>query len=293
MHDNPLIEPTATTTAAHVDYRRIAEAIRFLRRERLRQPALHDLAAHLGLSAAHTQCLFSRWAGISPKRFVQYLTVQAIKRRMRETGDLLGLLLDAGLSGAGRLHDLFVTMEALSPGEYRQAAVGLTIHHGIGATPFGDALIAFTGRGICRLVFLDGDADEALAALQQDLSAARLREDPAGSQALLDQVFARDPTVAARGLSLWVPGSNFQIQVWRALLRLPFGAVASYAQLAASIGRPRAARAVGTAIGSNPVAFLIPCHRVLRADGEIGEYRWGSPRKAALLGWEAARSTAG
>lgn len=275
------------------DYQRVARAIAFLRRESRRQPALADVAEHLGLSPAYTQRLFSRWVGVSPKRFVQHLTVEAIKRRMAGTADLLGLSLDAGLSGPGRLHDLFVTLEGMSPGEFRRAAAGLTLSYGLGETPFGRALILSGDRGIIRLAFVDGDTEAACAALRREWPMADLREDSTASQAMLDRVFTRDPASAARGLSLWVPGSNFQIQVWRALLRVPSGGLLSYRQLATLAGRPGAARAVGSAVAANPIAFLIPCHRVLRTDGGLGGYHWGGDRKAAMVGWEANRGPSG
>lgn len=274
------------------DYQRVAAAIAFLRRESRRQPTLDELAEHIGLSPAYTQRLFSRWAGISPKRFVQHLTVETLKDRMAETTDLLGLSLDAGLSGPGRLHDLFVTLEGLSPGEFRRAAAGLRLCYGVGQTPFGPAFMVYGARGISRLVFVDGDADRALETVRREWPEADLVEDAAGSQAMLRQVFSRYPGLAKRGLSLWVAGSNFQIQVWRALLRVPSGGLLSYGQLAALAGCPGAARTVGSAVAANPLAFVIPCHRVLRADGALGEYHWGSDRKAALVGWEAAQGPA-
>ncbi len=206
---------------------------------------------------------------------------------MAETADLLSLALDTGLSGPGRLHDLFVNMEALSPGEFRLAAAGMEIRYGIGDTPFGDALVAFTSRGICHLSFLGPPQTEAIGALGRSWPGARLTLDEAGAQALLTRVFSRC-SQGDGGLSLWVSGTNFQIQVWRALLQIPFAGLLSYGQLAEILGRPRAARTVGSAIARNPVAYLIPCHRVLRASGEFGDYHWGTERKTAICGWEAA-----
>lgn len=268
-------------------YDRITEAISYLRAHQRRQPDLASLAGHIGLSESQTQRLFSRWAGISPKRFVQFLTVEYAKRRMTETADLLNLSFDAGLSGPGRLHDLFVNMEAMSPGEYKRAAQGLTIQYGRGDSPFGTALIAFTERGICHLAF-DDDGRTALTELAAAWPNAALERDDRAAHALLVRVFERARN-AADGLSLWVVGTNFQIQVWRALLRVPFAGLLSYGQLANALGRPRAARSVGTAIARNPVGYLIPCHRVLRDSGEFGDYHWGTARKAAICAWEAAR----
>lgn len=274
------------------EFERIERAIGFLRQRQKAQPSLAEVAAHVGLSESHTQRLFTRWAGISPKRFLQYLTVEYAKQAMRETGDLLGVALDVGLSGPGRLHDLFVTMEAVSPGEFRRAAAGMTVRYGIGDTPFGPAWVATTTRGICHLSFVLPDIDHAswVQQRQQAWPGARLVEDPAQAAAVLRRVFDRKPGRAQGGLSLWLSGTNFQIQVWRALLRVPVGGLLSYGQLAALIGRPRAARAVGTAMANNPVAVLIPCHRVLRESGEFGVYHWGSERKAAMCAWEAAAS---
>ena len=287
-------EPTSKVAAAHepapdTSYARIERAIAFLRARQTQQPELRDLALHLGMSESRTQRLFSRWAGISPKRFLQFLTVEHAKQSMASTGDLLSLSLDSGLSGAGRLHDLFVNMEAMSPGEFRRAAAGVSIRYGTGETPFGTALIAFTARGICHLSFLDpGGREHAHDIVRQAWPGAALEVDPRGAATLLSRVFRRPADHAAQGLSLWIGGTNFQIQVWRALLRIPAGGLLSYSQLAGMVGRPGAARAVGSAVAHNPVAFLIPCHRVLRSSGEFGDYHWGSARKMAICAWEAA-----
>ncbi len=269
-------------------FRRIERAIAFLRDNRHAQPALPELAAYLGLSASQTQRLFSRWAGISPKRFLQFLTVEYAKSRMRETGDLLGLALDSGLSGPGRLHDLFVNMEAMSPGEFKQAAAGADIRYGFGDSPFGQALVAFTARGICHLSFVaEGDESAALQALTSTWSQANWIEDTSASGQLLKRIFAAGQPPDGN-ISLWVSGTNFQIQVWRAMLQIPSAGLLSYRQLADLLGMPKAARAVGSAVARNPVAFLIPCHRVLRESGEFGIYHWGRERKMAMCGWESA-----
>lgn len=274
------------------DYARIERAIAFLRANQRAQPGLAALAAHLDMGVGETQRLFRRWAGVSPKRFVQFLTVEEAKRRMRETANLLELALDAGLSGPGRLHDLFVSMEALSPGEYRRAAAGLALSWGVGDTPFGPALVVTSQRGICHLAFLpEGGPALSVEALGRQWPEARLARDDNAAAALLRRVFAARPE-AARELRLWVAGSNFQVQVWRALLRVPPGGLISYAALAAAAGHPGAARAVGSAVARNPVAWLIPCHRVLRETGDFGQYHWGAGRKQAICGWEAARLAA-
>lgn len=287
----PRNKPHAVNSAksgAGENYARIEQAIAYLRAHRNEQPDLRDLAAHIRLSESHAQRLFSRWAGISPKRFLQFLTVEHAKRQMAQTDDLLSLSLDAGLSGPGRLHDLFVNMEAMSPGEFRRAATGVVMRYGFGETPFGPALVVSTPRGICHLSFVDGpDRRVALKILQQAWPGACMEEDPEGSRVLLARIFSPRPEAEA-GLSLWVSGTNFQIQVWRALLQVPFAGMLSYQQLAGLLGRPGAARAVGSAVARNRIAFLVPCHRVLRGSGDFGEYHWGTTRKAAICGWEAA-----
>jgi AraC family transcriptional regulator of adaptative response/methylated-DNA-[protein]-cysteine methyltransferase len=262
-----------------LDYARIAEAIAWLRAHRREQPGLGALARHLELSEAHLQRLFTRWAGISPKRFLQSLTLADARARLTATCDVLSLSLDSGLSGPGRLHDLFVTLDAVSPGEAKSGGRGLTIRHGTHPTPFGDALIACTGRGICALHFLDeAAAPEPL--LRADWPHARLRADATTTAALIASIFGAARPAAP--LTLWIKGSNFQFQVWRALLAVPPGRLTTYRTLAEAIGRPHAARAVGNAVAANPLACLIPCHRVIRESGVLGGYRWGSVRKLAI-----------
>ena len=291
MQETSHSDVTAGPQAADANYARIAQAIAFLRSNHARQPDLGELAGHLGLSESHTQRLFTRWAGISPKRFVQYLTVEHAKQRMGVTGNLLGLSLDAGLSGPGRLHDLFVGLEAMTPGEFKRAAEGIGIAYGVGKSPFGTTLIASTARGICHLSFVDGGSSRQLhESLQAQWPAATLRRDDDAAAALLARVFSAAGRVPEGGLSLWVSGTNFQIQVWRALMQVPFAGLLSYRQLAGLIGRPKAARAVGTAVAHNPIAFLIPCHRVLRESGDFGVYHWGSERKVAICAWEGANA---
>jgi len=269
---------------------RVAEAINFLRTHRRNQPNLATLSAHLALSEFHVQKLFNRWAGISPKRFLQFLTVEYAKQQMTNTGDLLGLSLEAGLSGPGRLHDLFITMEAMTPGEFKHAADGVHISYGIGETPFGRALAATTSRGLCHLSFIDdGGEKPAVNQLIESWPLAQFERNVTASEKLLARIFDNAPRVRQRPLSLWVCGSNFQIQVWRALLRIPFAGLLNYQQMAGYMGMPKAARAVGNAIARNPIAYLIPCHRVLRKTGHFGKYRWHEDRKAAIVAWEAAR----
>ena len=276
---------------ASEDYHRIARAIAFMRQHHLNQPNLATVAQHIGLSEYHFQRLFTQWAGISPKRFLQYLTVEYAKSKITETKSLLDLTLDVRLSSPGRLHDLFVTLEAMSPGEFKAGGAGLQIRYGIHDTPFGKSLIATTARGICNLYFLDiTDEQTAAQRLRLGWKNAEIIRDEQTTQSLCDLIFNSETLSAQKPLTLLVKGTNFQIQVWRALLKLPFGAIATYQTIAQLVARPTAARAVGNAIGNNPIGYLIPCHRVIRESGELGGYGWGVERKTVMLGWEASRT---
>lgn len=279
-----------TATYDDETYRQIAEAIAFLRQHHLDQPDLATVARHVHLSEYHFQRLFTQWAGISPKRFLQNLTVDYAKAKIAETKSLLDLTGDVGLSSPGRLHDLFVSLEAMSPGEFKAGGAGLEIRYGIHATTFGPCLLAKTARGICNLHFLETpDRATAEHLLQTEWPGATLVADRQGTEAECRCMFTPSPD---RPLALAVKGTNFQIQVWRALLQIPLGGLTTYQGLAEAIGRPTAARAVGNAVGRNPVGYLIPCHRVIRASGEWGGYRWGNTRKTLLLGWEAGQAQA-
>ncbi|TCP11371.1 DNA-O6-methylguanine--protein-cysteine S-methyltransferase /transcriptional regulator Ada [Crenobacter luteus] len=272
-------------------YRRVADAIVWLMRHAERQPTLAELAAALSVSESLLQREFTRLAGVSPKRFLQHLTVTAAKASLSGPGALLDHAYALGLSGGGRLYDHFVTLEAMTPGEYRDGGAGLALVWGVHDTAFGAALVAQSPRGVCLVHFLaDGEAPGAL--LGQRWPKAAVRHDAAATAAVAARLFRPLAEPGAAPLALRVQGSNFQVQVWRALLALPYGALASYGQLAAAIGRPGAARAVGGAVGANPVACLIPCHRVIRAEGALSGYRWGAERKAGLIGWEAAHCLA-
>lgn len=274
----------AATTS---DYERIRHAIRFLEARRGEQPALAEVAAELGLSKHHFQRLFRRWAGVSPKRFVQYLTAAHAKRLLSAGASVLEASLESGLSAPSRLHDLLVTLDAVTPGEYKQRGRGVTIRYGCGATPFGPALVATTDRGVCGLSFLGpDDGGVHVDTLRERWPLARLELDAAPAAAVLERIFG--PRDAPAQVRVLVRGTNFEVRVWEALLRVPPGAATSYGALAAAIGAPRAARAVGSAVARNPIGYLIPCHRVLRSTGAFGEYRWGAERKRAILAWEAA-----
>ncbi|WP_400190732.1 methylated-DNA--[protein]-cysteine S-methyltransferase [Hymenobacter sp. B81] len=271
------------------DYQRVAHAIRFLEANFRRQPGLDEVAAAVHLSPFHFQRLFSEWAGISPKRFVQYLTADFLKARLAESGSLAEAAEEAGLSAPSRLHDLFVTLEAVTPQEFRRGGAGVRIGYGVHDTPFGPALLAATGRGVCGLALLgEGGEQLALDDLRRAWPQALIEPAPAATAPLLARAFA--PRPGDQPLHLLVRGTNFQLKVWEALLRIPAGELVSYQRVATAIGQPRALQAVGSAVGANPVAYLIPCHRVIRKEGVLGEYRWGSVTKKALIGWEMARA---
>lgn len=282
--------PSAPDSSAR-DFERVARAIEYLRHHATAQPDLAAVARHIHLSEHHFQRLFTRWAGVSPKRFLQYLTVEHAKTRLARTRNILDLTADVGLSSPGRLHDLFVTLEAASPGEIRSGGAGLQIRYGIHDSPFGACLVATTPRGLCALRFVDTvRRDDAASLLRNEWPLASLVFDPHDTAAVAKQIFEPLAARQTKSLALLVKGTNFQLQVWRALLKVPFGHITSYREVAAEIGRPTAARAVGSAIGANTIAYLIPCHRVIRESGAFGGYRWGENRKAAILGWEAAVS---
>jgi AraC family transcriptional regulator, regulatory protein of adaptative response / methylated-DNA-[protein]-cysteine methyltransferase len=269
------------------DYRTVERAIHYLDEHFQRQPNLAEVAAHVGLSEHHFQRLFSRWVGISPKRFLQFLTKEYAKEALDRSRSLLDASFDAGLSGPGRLHDLFVHCEAVTPGEYKSAGEGLTIYYGVHPTPFGEALLAVTDKGICALNFVIEDGGVELNAQQARWKAARFVRDTIETGRLIEAIFA--PSSEPVPLHLYIRGTNWQMKVWEALLRLPPGARVTYGDIAQDVCTIKAARAVGNAVGSNPIAYLIPCHRVVRQSGGIHSYRWGSERKQAMLAWEAAR----
>jgi len=269
------------------DYARIERAIHFIEANVRRRPSLDEIAAGAGLSSFHFQRLFRRWAGISPKRFIQYLTAGQAERALRASASLLDAADEAGLSGPGRLHDLIVAIHAVTPGELKHFGAGLTIRYGVHSSPFGDCLLAVTKRGVCWLSFIDPrDHDGDVSGLRDYWRGATLQEQPEATRPVAGRIF-RPPENGGSRLDLYVHGTNFQIKVWEALLMIPPGAVASYQEIARRIGEPKATRAVGTAVGQNPVSYLIPCHRVIRKSGAFGHYGGGVARKQALLGWEA------
>ncbi|GAB3898460.1 methylated-DNA--[protein]-cysteine S-methyltransferase [Larkinella knui] len=276
-------------TETNPTYQQIARSIEFLTENFRGQPSLADVADRANLSEYHFQRLFSDWAGVSPKKFLQYLTLDFAKERLRRGLTLAEAADEAGLSGTGRLHDLFVVLEGVTPGQFKQAGNGLTIRYAVFESPFGPYVLGAIGDKICKLEFLDEvePTDEISLAERfiTDWPEARLLPDAASLRPLATTIFAE---TGRKPLRILVKASPFQLKVWEALLRIPEGQVVSYDQIASAIGMPAASRAVGTAIGSNPVGYLIPCHRVIRKTGLFGNYRWGTTRKTALLGWEAA-----
>ncbi len=281
---------TEVFSQASVDYQRIEKAIQFLAENFHLQPSLKEIAEKIHVSEFHFQRLFTRWVGISPKRFLQFLTKEYAKALLEKSINLLDVTYESGLTSPGRLHDLFVTCEAVTPGEYKTKGAGLEIGYGYHATPFGECMLAKTDRGICGLSFVQsGGRQSVFADLKNKWTNARLVEDPEVTQPFVKQIFNPSEEKNSAPLHLILNGTNFQIKVWEALIRIPMGAVVSYESVAAHIGMPKASRAVGNAVGSNPVSFIIPCHRVIRKTAEFGNYGGGVARKMAMLGWEAVQ----
>ncbi len=276
------------------DYERVAQIIRFLDERSVEQPDLAAVAARAGLSPFHLHRLFSAWAGVTPKDFLQCLTLTHAKVLLRAGESILDAALESGLSGPGRLHDLCVNLEAASPGELKSGGAGWTISFGFAESPFGKCLIAKSPRGICHLSFVENEKP-ALAELQNDWPQAKLKRNDSVIVRLTVKIFARRTAnqsavlEAGAPLRAFVRGTPFQVRVWRALLEIQPGLLTSYRRLAAAIGKPSASRAVGTAVSQNPLAYLIPCHRVIRETGVIGNYHWGPVRKRAMIAWEGSQ----
>ena len=277
-------------------YALIEQAIQYIEANVQRQPELDEIASAIGLSEYHFQRLFTRWTGISPKRFLQFLTKEHAKELLARSENLLDTTHQIGLSSLGRLHDLFVTTEAVTPGEYKSRGAGLIIRYGIHPTPFGKCLIATTERGICHLGFINSGEGAAIDELVSTWKLAKMTEDYTKTAPLIRSIFSEDSAEfktsrsTVSPLRLLLRGTNFQIKVWEALLKIPSGSVRTYEQVAAQISQPNAVRAVGSAVGHNPIAYLIPCHRVIRKSGEFGNYRYGSARKKVLLAREFAQT---
>ncbi len=267
-------------------YKLVSETIQWVAEHQSDQPDLQSLSSEMGVSPHHLQRTFQKWAGVSPKQFLKSLTRNAALERLKTGSSVLDAALESGLSGPGRLHDLMISTDALTPGEIGHHGQGVQLDYGFGETLFGQALIAWTPRGINFLGFSgENGAELTLATLQEQWAKANFRESSTAAQKQLDTIFSGSND---KPLALWLRGSPFQLKVWEALLEIPDGTHSSYGQLAARIGQPGAARAVGTAVGNNPVAWIIPCHRVIRKMGELGGYRWGGYTKQAMIGYEAA-----
>jgi len=269
------------------DYERVASVIRFLDRHHTDQPDLNALAAAAGLSPFHFHRLFSTWAGLTPKDFLQCLTLEHVKQLLRDGDNVFDAAINAGLSGPGRLHDLCVTLEAASPGEMKTGGASIRIDFGFVETPFGEALIAESKRGICHLTFLNGEGRSAARErLTSEWPNAKLNRNDSRVAELSAEIFTDGRSTSHRPLRTFVRGTPFQIRVWRALLRIPSGSLTTYGRLAEAIGQSKAARAVGSAVGANPISFIIPCHRVIRETGALGNYGGGRIRKQVMVGWE-------
>lgn len=285
-------EPNLSEQPAR-DYGLVRRAIAFLSETWEEQPDLDRLANHLGLSPQHCQKLFKRWCGLSPKEFVQAVTADHARALLADSASVLECAHEVGLSGGGRLHDLFVDHEAMTPGDYKRRGEGLEIAYGFHDSPFGDVLLMATARGVAGLAFVDEDKGQtradALADMTRRWPLAQFTEAPEQTKAEVERVFNPLKWAREQPVRLILIGTDFEVRVWEALLRIPMGKAVSYADIARYIGQPTASRAVGAAVGRNPISFVVPCHRVLRSDGGLGGYHWGLTRKRALIGWEAGR----
>jgi AraC family transcriptional regulator of adaptative response/methylated-DNA-[protein]-cysteine methyltransferase len=280
---------TVMNQQAHYNFNRIAEAIEYLTQNFRKQPSLDDVAEKIHVSPFHFQRMFSEWAGVSPKKFLQFLTIDHAKTILKEKGTtLFDAAFETGLSGTGRLHDLFINIEGMTPGEYKNGGENLSINFSFAESPFGNILVASTPKGICYMAFTD-DEQQAIFELQQRFPNASYKQITDLIQQNSLYIFSHDWSKLDQ-VKLHIKGTPFQLKVWEALLKIPMGALTTYKTIASGIDNPNALRAVGTAIGQNPVAFIIPCHRVIQSAGTFGNYHWGSYRKTAMIGWEAART---
>ena len=277
------------TAQEQTNYSRIAEAINYIKSNFKRQPDLEEVAQKINVSPFHFQRLFTDWAGVSPKKFLQYITVEHAKKMLKENGaTLFETTFETGLSGTGRLHDLFISIEGMTPGEYKNGGENLSIHYSFAESPFGNILAASTPKGICHMAFAE-DEREALDALQKKFPKAAYRQIADLAQQNVLYIFTHDWSKLNQ-IKLHLRGTEFQLKVWETLLKIPAGQLTTYGSIAKQMRAPNASRAVGTAIGDNPAAFLIPCHRIIQSTGVFGQYHWGSTRKTAMIGWEAAHT---
>lgn len=270
-----------------INFNRITEAIHYITANFKNQPRLEEIADKVNLSPFHFQRLFSEWAGTSPKRFLQYISLDYAKQLLKENQSLFDTAMETGLSGTGRLHDLFINIEGMTPGDYKNGGENLNINYSFADSPFGNVIVASTPKGICHLAFYE-DETLAIRNLQIQFPAANYKQvvDSAQQNALF--IFNHDWGKIEQ-IKLHLKGTDFQLKVWESLLKIPMGKLSTYGTIAKNLDNPNASRAVGTAIGDNPVAFLIPCHRVIQGSGALGGYHWGIARKTAMIGWEAAK----
>ena len=281
-----------TASETHVNYRRIEEAIQYLEKNFQRQPELDEVAEKVHLSPFHFQRIFTEWAGISPKRFLQFLTVDYLKEKLLESKNLVEAAEAAGLSSQSRIYDLFTTLEGVTPQEYKMHGSGIRVEYGFHETPFGLCLIGVTERGICWLSFMQADEDPnvAIESMKAHWHNSLFHLDQNLTASFAARIFNASKTNKSGKLHVFVKGTNFQLKVWEALLKIPLGGVTTYQGIAESIQSPKAMQAVGSAVGANHIAYLIPCHRVIRKDGILGGYRWSPSRKKSIIGWEMAKA---
>lgn len=278
-------------TQETINYNRIATAIEYIKSNFKAQPELEEIAKKVHVSPAHFQRIFTEWAGTSPKKFLQYISIEHAKKILAETRTtLFDAAFETGLSGTGRLHDLFISIEGMTPAEYKNGGKGLMINYSFAESPFGNLIVASTTKGLCYMAF-ENNGETGLFHLKNRFPNARFLQKPDLIQQNALLIFQRDRSKLHQ-VKLHLRGTDFQLKVWEALLKIPMGKLSTYGSVAEQIGRPTASRAVGTAIGNNPVAFLIPCHRVIQSTGIFGGYMWGANRKTAIIGWEAAKTNA-
>jgi AraC family transcriptional regulator of adaptative response/methylated-DNA-[protein]-cysteine methyltransferase len=301
MHIHPIenaarpsgLDATVTGPEAN-DYAQVKRALEFITARWRTQPSLDDIAAHVGLSGSHLHHLFKRWAGLTPKAFLQAITLDHARALLRDSASVLDTALEVGLSGPSRLHDLFVTHEAMSPGDYKSGGVGLRLAYGFHPSPFGEAVVMAAPRGLAGVGFVDdGDRTAALDDLRRRWPWATFEEDQAGTASLAGRAFDASLWRPGQPLRVVLIGTDFEIRVWEQLLRIPMGRATTYSDIAVRVGKPRAARAVGAAVGKNPISFVVPCHRVIGRSGALTGYHWGLLRKRAIIGWEAGRTSQG
>ena len=290
---NPIATTPEASSEAHIsaaDYERVRRIVAFISERWREQPSLDDIAAHVGLSTTHVHHLFRRWCGLTPKAFLQALTLDSAKALLADAASVLDATYEVGLSGPGRLHDLFVTHEAMTPGDYKSGGAGLVMRFGFHPSPFGEAILVASERGLAGLGFVDeGDHTAALADMRRRWPRAEYVEDTATTAPLARRIFDPKTWAADRPLRVVLIGTDFEVRVWQTLLRIPLGKATTYSDIACRLGKASASRAVGAAVGKNPISFVVPCHRVLGRSGALTGYHWGLTRKQAILGWEAGK----